>query len=300
LALPKQKIAVRPESEPKLSTLVRKLLREANAEGVLPTPLDRLFEVARVKNIAELPDEEAFLKTLSDKVRGFFISAKQKLRGIADIRERASYVPSDPNNIGRERFAKGHELGHNVIPWHNVDPAYLDDNESLGPNAKGRFEHEANFFSSDVIFQGAGFRSRARDYTPNFNAIFKLAHYHGASRQATAWRFVEEQDEAIALLQYYSSKAIDEYGNPVLAIWRSVGSPEFNRRFPNVDTPHTLRTGHPWVAARDMSRICDGNEALLCDGQNTVFEWHSWWNSRALCVLIRRKPMLSVVGSLLR
>ncbi|MGH6714375.1 MAG: ImmA/IrrE family metallo-endopeptidase [Bradyrhizobium sp.] len=300
MALPKQKIAVRPESEPKISTLVRKLLREADAEGILPTPLDRLFEVAKVKNIAELPDEEAFLKTLSDKMRGFFISAKQKLRGIADIRERASYVPPDPNNIGRERFAKGHELGHNVIPWHGVDPAYLDDNESLGPNAKGLFEHEANFFSSDTIFQGAGFRTRSRDYTPDFNAIFKLAHDHGASRQATAWRFVEEQDEAIALLQYYSSKAVDEYGNPVLAIWRSVGSPEFLRRFPNIDPPMTLRTGHPWVAARDVNRVCSGNENLLCDGAHTMFEWHSWWNSRALCVLVRRKPLLSLVGGFLR
>jgi hypothetical protein len=300
LALPKQKIAVRPESEPKLSNLVRKLLREADAVDVLPTPLDRLFEVAKVKNIAELPDEEAFLKTVSDKVRNLFIGAKQKLRGIADIRARASYVPPDPNNKGRERFAKGHELAHNVIPWHSVDPAYLDDNESLGPNAKGLFEHEANFFSSDVIFQGSGFRTRVRDYAPNFNAIFKLAVDHGASRQATAWRFVEEQDEAIALLQYYGSKAVDEFGNPVLAIWRSVGSPEFNRRFPSIEIPSSLRTGHPWVAARDVNSVCDGNESICSDGHQVVFEWHSWWNSYALFVLIRRKPRLHLVGDFLR
>ena len=300
MALPKQKIAVRPKSELKLSGLVRKLLREADAVDVLPTPLDRLFEVAKIKNISELPDEEAFLKTLPGKVRDFFLSAKQKLRGIADLRERAAYVPPDPKNIGRERFAKGHELAHNVIPWHNVDPAYLDDNESLGPNAKGLFEHEASFFSSDVIFQGAGFLKRARDYAPDFNAIFKLADDHGASKQATAWRFVEVQDEAIALLQYYGGKAIDEHGNPVLVIWRSVGSPEFNRRFPTIDPPQMLRTGHPWVAARDVKRICDGNENLLCDGQPTLFEWHSWWNGSALCVLIRRKPMLHLVGNLLR
>ena len=76
MALPKQKIAVRPQSESKLSNLVRKLLREADAVDVLPTPLDRLFEVAKVKNIAELPDEEAFLKAVSEKVRNFFISSK--------------------------------------------------------------------------------------------------------------------------------------------------------------------------------------------------------------------------------
>ena len=117
MALPKQKIAVRPESEPKLSELSRKLIREADAAGILPTPLVRLFEVAKVKNIDELPDE-TFLQTLSGKAKGIFIAAKQKLRGIADIREKATYVPKDPNT-GRERFAKAHELGHQVIPWLN-------------------------------------------------------------------------------------------------------------------------------------------------------------------------------------
>lgn len=300
MALPKQKIAVRPDSEAKLAKLVRKLLREAGAEDILPTPLGRLFEVAKVKNIDELPDEEAFLKSLSKKVQNFFLSAKQKIRGIADLRERTSYVPPDPNNIGRERFAKGHELGHNVIPWHNIDPAYLDDDESLGTSAKGVFEHEANFFSSEVIFQGQAFQKRARDFAPSFSAIFQLAKETGASNQATAWRFVEEQDEAIALLIYYPSKAIDDEGNTVLTLWLSIGSPQFNRRFPEIDVPRAVRTGHPWVAARDFKKLFDGTVDLLNGGQSVTFEWHSWWNSRALCVLIRRKPRLSIVRDIIQ
>ena len=298
MALPKQKIAVRPESEPKLSELSRKLIREADAAGILPTPLERLLEVAKVKNIDELPDE-TFLQTLSGKAKGIFIAAKQKLRGIADIREKATYVPKDPNT-GRERFAKAHELGHQVIPWHEIDPAYLDDDESLGPSAKGIFEQEANFFGAETIFQGKNFRILARDYQPSFDAIFTLADRHGASKQSTAWRFVEEQDEALALLQYYPGNAIDEHGNSVLTIWRSVGSPEFTRRFPKLDVPRVIRTGDPWVAARDLNRLCDGNENLLVDGHGVAFQWIAWWNSYTLFVLLRRKPMLSLVGGILR
>ena len=81
MALPKQKIAVRPASETKISDLARKLIREADANGVLPTPIDRLFDIAKVTNIDALPDE-TFLQTLSASARGFFLSAKQKLRGI--------------------------------------------------------------------------------------------------------------------------------------------------------------------------------------------------------------------------
>jgi hypothetical protein len=298
MALPKQKIAVRPDSESKLSDLSRKLIREADAAGVLPTPLERLFEIAKVTNIETLPDE-TFFQTLSATARGFFLSAKQKLRGIADLRTRATYIPHDPNT-GRKLFVKAHELGHQVIPWHNVDPAYLDDNESVGPSATGVFELEANFFGAETIFQGKNFRDLARAYQPSIDAIFTLADQHGASKQATAWRFVEEQDEPIALLQYYPGNAIDEEGNQVLVIWRSVGSPEFNKRFTEIDIPRAVRTGHPWAAARDLNRGCDGNENLLVDGRGVAFQWIAWWNSYTLFVLLRRKPMLSLVGGILR
>jgi IrrE N-terminal-like domain len=298
MALPKQKIAVRPESESRISDLVRKLIRQADAEGILPTPLDRLSEIAKVINIGELPDE-TFLQTLSAEAKGFFRSAMQKLRGIADLRHRTNYVPRDPNT-GRELFVKAHELGHQVMPWHAIDPAYLDDNESLSPSAKATFEQEANFFGSETIFQGARFRTAARDYQPSFDAIFTLADQHGASKQSTAWRFVEEQDEALALVQYYPTSAIDQEGNRVLNVWLSVGSPAFNKRYAAIDVPVTIRTGHPWVAARDINRACDGNEVLDVGGHKVTFEWRAWWNGYVLLVLLRRKPMLSVVGGWLK
>lgn len=298
MALPKQKIAVRPASETKISDLARKLIREADANGVLPTPIDRLFDIAKVTNIDALPDE-TFLQTLSAGARGFFLSAKQKLRGIADLRTRATYIPPD-RHTGRKLFVKGHELGHQVLPWHNIDPTYLDDNESVGLSAKGIFEQEANFFSAETIFQGKNFRDLAREYQPSVAAIFTLADKHGASNQATAWRFVEEQDEAVALLQYYPGNAIDEAGNRVLVVWQSVGSPAFNTRFAEIAVPLALRTGHPWVAARDYNRNCDGTENLLVDHQPIPFQWMAWWNSYTLFVLLRRKPMLSVVGGFLR
>src|SRR5262249_10138198 len=131
-------------------------------------------------------------------------------------------------------------------------------------------------------------------------AIFSLAAQHGASRQSTAWRFVEEQDEAVALLPYYPTNAIDDYGNRALNLWRPVGSSSFNRRYAGIDMPAIVRTGHPWVAARDLEDPCSGNEDLWVDGQKVAFEWHAWWNTYTLFVLLRRKPRLSVIGGLLR
>jgi hypothetical protein len=128
------------------------------------------------------------------------------------------------------------------------------------------------------------FAHRPRDCQPSFDAIFTLADRHGASKQATAWRFVEEQDEALALLQYYPSNAIDEHGNSVLTVWRPVGSPEFNRRFADIDLPQAFSTGHPWVAARDVDHPCEGTDNFYVDGRTVAFQWHAWWNTHApLC-----------------
>jgi hypothetical protein len=298
MALPKQRIVVRPDSEQRIADLARKLLREADAAGILPTPIEQLYDKAKLVNVSELPDE-AFLSTLTAKARGIFIRAKQKLRGIADIRERVVYTPGDTRSV-RVRWVKFHELGHQVLPWHSIDSAYLDCDEQLSPAAKILFEQEANHFGSEVMFQGQSFRTRVRDYHPNFDAIFSLADLHAASRQATAWRFVEEQDEALALVQYYPGSAIDELGNIVLNAWCSVGSPEFNRKFGDIDLPTTLRTGHPWVAARDFDKLFNGTENFMVGGKPVAFEWHAWWNSYALLVMLRRKPLLGVVGSLIR
>jgi hypothetical protein len=186
-----------------------------------------------------------------------------------------------------------------TIPWHKLDAAYLDDTENLSPDAKVIFEQEANHFSADTIFQVDRFRTVARDYQPSFDAIFTLADRHGASKQATAWRFVEEQDEALALLLYYPTGGVDTHGNAVFTLWRSVGSPKFDARIAEIDIPLLLRTGHPWLAAYDQNRVCDGNEHLVADGHPVLFQWHAWWNSYALLVLLRRRPALHLVGSVL-
>jgi Zn-dependent peptidase ImmA (M78 family) len=288
----------RPESEARIASLVARLLREAEADGVLPTPIERLIDVARIENIDELP-EQKFFESLPAKARAIFQQTVQKLRGVADLRERAIYVRRDKNPF-RERFARGHELGHQVMPWHNVDPAYLDDAETLSANVKALFEREANFFSSQVIFQGDNFRSLARDHASSFEAIFQLADDHAASRQATAWRFVEEQDEAVALAQYYRSEAADQSGGRILRRWNVVASPNFRKRFIGLDLPAAISSDHEWARGLHSDVPPQGTIRLGVEGELVTFHWQAWWNNYAILVLLRRAPKLALVGKLLR
>jgi hypothetical protein len=291
----------RPEAATSISEIAEVALRRAGVVGTLPTPMDEIIAAAKLKGVT---DPEAFIRTfmagLQQGARAVFRSALQKLRGIADLREKAIYVPRDTNDR-RVLFAKGHEAGHQLIPWHNVNTAYQDDDLSLSPEAQECFDQEANFFAAEVIFQGGRFASRVRDYKASLEAAFQLADDHGASRHATLWRYVEEQDEAVSLAAYFPSRyTADQNGSRALCRGRVVGSPRFISKFASVDLPRQLPIGHPWAAARDLGTVCEGEMSLPCAEGPTDFQWQAWWNTYRLFVLLRRKPLLSLVGRLVR
>jgi Zn-dependent peptidase ImmA (M78 family) len=294
-----KQLIIRPDSATDISEIAERLLRQADARGNLPTPIDDLIEAAKVRQESDTEGTiHRFASMLDEGARSIFRSAFQKLRGIADMRQRAIYVPQD--KPPRALFAKSHELGHQVLPWQHVNttittPLYCDDDKTLSPEARALFDIEANFFASEVIFQGRSFTFRARDYQPSFDAVFLLADEHGASRESTLHRFVQEQDDAIAAVSYLPSKfETDSLGFPVLRAPRVIPSPKFLKKYSGVEWPDAIRSCHPWAAARDFSQIMDGCIDLNCDGQSMPFQWYAWWNSYRLLILVRRKPSISL------
>jgi hypothetical protein len=183
-----------------------------------------------------------------------------------------------------------------------VDPTYLDDDVTLSPFIQAKFEMEANFFASEVMFQGDRFRNLVLDYAPSFDAVFELADMHGASNQATIWRYVEEHDEALAVAQYYPTNIFDEHDKQVLGLWKVIPSPKFLKRYGNIILPSKIRTGDTWARARDCKDqdVCEGHDVFCCGEENVTFEWHAWWNTYTLFVLLRRRPSLGIVGKIFR
>ena len=275
--------------------LVERLLHKADAVDIYPTPMSRLFEVARITEVGSLPDPQSgFIKSLTQQGLNVFLSAMQKIRGIADMRERVIYVPRSDHDP-RILFAQGHiELGHQTMVWHNVNRAYEDTDLTLSPNVKAIFEQEANFFSAETIFKGKRFGRRARDYTVEFNSVFKLAVDHGASIQATTWGYIEEQDVSAAALYYYPNRfQIDDLGNSPFGLWKVVPSPKFKKLCDDgISVPAELKNGHPWLAALEGQMI-SGTDEIDCGVNGSIkFIWQSLWNTHALIVLLRRRPLL--------
>lgn len=289
----------KPDAAPSLTEIAENLVRRSGASGVLPTPVDDLIAAS---HLSQPVDPEPFIRSFMDRLQGgakeTFASALQKLRGIADLREKAIYIPADVKPA-RVKWVKTHELAHQVIPWHHVNTGYSDDDLSLSQDAQELFDQEANFFAGEVIFQGRRFRRVARDYTPSFAAVFKLADEHGASRHATLWRFVEDHDEQIAAVTYWPSHyAIDSAGYPVLRRGKTVASPSFLQKHHSVELPPELLHPHSWAVAREAGGVHHGEVALPTENGLIEFQWEAWWNSYTLFVLIRRRPALHLLSGL--
>lgn len=294
----------RPESSASIEQLAERLLQRAGVSGVIPTPIDELIAASKIEETKDLqPFVSRFLRHVAEGARASFVATLQRVRGIADLRERAIYVPSGNRRDRRRRFVQAHELGHQVIDWHSVNVGYRDDAISLRLNddTQELFDLEANCFASEVLFQGKRFKERVRDYAPSFDAVFQLADNHCASRQATLWRLIEAQDESIGVVAYWpSSYTVDANGYAVLRRGKLVASKKFLSKFTNLELPPTLSSNHVWLEARSGDAPCRGGITLSCDGTSERFEWQAWWNTYSLFIMLRVRPTLSLVGNLIR
>jgi hypothetical protein len=250
------------------------ILDATDARGVLPTPVDRLVEYADLVVSGDVH--------LTPKHHGFFTkslkilqSALQKAKGIIDIREKVIYL--DPSSTdGKKAFVKCHEVGHKVIPWQARTLLYVDDEMTLDSEVKDRFEREANFFASEVLFQGDRFEREARDLPLEVKSGIYLAKRYGSSVHAALRRFVRtnHRDCALLVIDYVNPK---DRSNTSLTLRSADCSTSFQKTWP-VDWPISLDYGCPatpdiragvrWGGGRWMIRTRSGQD---CDCRYQLF-----------------------------
>jgi hypothetical protein len=245
------------------------ILAASDAQGVLPTPVDRIVECADLVVSGDIH--------LEPKHHGFFTkslkvlqAALQKAKGIIDIREKVIYLDPTSTN-GKKAFVQCHEVGHKVIPWQAKTLLYVDDEMTLDPEVKDRFEREANFFASEVLFQGARFEREARDLPLEVKSAMHLAKRYGSSIHAALRRFVKTNHRSCALL-VINYVDVKNRSTTSLTLRSADCSLSFRKTCGPVDWPTILdlvcpatpdiRAGVRWGGGRWLVKARDGQD---CD-----------------------------------
>jgi hypothetical protein len=291
-----ERISRPPSSHERLTAIAEEVLREAGAFGTVPTPLDAVIESQGLARVEDAEAKvEAFLSSLPEDTAGTGERALSKLQGILDRREGQIWVSRDNDIVNAEKFPTAHEIGHDAIEWHGVNQSYLDDEETLSPAIRERFEREANFFAGELLFQGTEFRDRALSRRVSLSSALALAEKYETTYQSTAWRYAEVQECPILLAVYGRAEEEDKRGYSFFNLQRLHASEGFREEVSEPRLPRRLSSRHRWmetVTAGGSDDISEGGYELPLQGDTRMARWESWCNHYSLFVLLRCEPPL--------
>lgn len=228
-----------------------RLLRDASAYGRFPTPINDLMSAAKVTIVDDEILDEPMLRRIAERVRSTVSSglatiksAFSKVLGLFDARDRLVFLDKDLPTP-RVPFVSLHEAGHGQLPHQTQMYALMHDcDQTLDDEIRDLFEKEANFFASEVLFQGDVFTEAANDMDFGVKAAKALAKQFGASNYSTFRRFAKINGHACCLIAVDTDVLI---GAPASArrVRRIIASRSFEDRFdPNV-LAATITHGHP-------------------------------------------------------
>nr|VFJ74908.1 MAG: protein of unknown function (DUF955) [Candidatus Kentron sp. FW] len=118
---------------------------------------------------------------------------------------------TDIQNEGFQRFSIAHELGHYFLEGH---PEHVLDNghhaSHAGFSSSDHYELEADHFAASLLMPHRFFKVALGKYAPGLDAILEMADLCKTSLTATAIRYTELTDDAVAII--VSIGPIIDYG----------------------------------------------------------------------------------------
>ena len=156
-----------PDQYSRVRREAERVLREAGAMGVFPTPVESVMTAAKVKEVPDEVLDEGFLRRMRAKAEGSLKRALSKVLGLFDARGGLVFIATGINAV-RKTFIRLHETGHGFMAWQRKMYALVEDCEkSLSPEIADQFDREANVFASEVLYQLDTFSIEANDHEFN-------------------------------------------------------------------------------------------------------------------------------------
>lgn len=186
----------------RIRTYMLALLKRTDALDLVPTPIDRVMQVAKLVSAGEVTLSPEEKRKLRQRFGDLVDYVWNQLQGVIHFGAREIWVNPEMYPL-RKRFVYGHEIGHYVLPEHRELFAYLDDETRLRPDVHDLFERQANQAAIELLAQGDRLRQQADDSRLSMDLIDALAQRFAISLQATARRIVEETKQDCALAVSY-------------------------------------------------------------------------------------------------
>ena len=174
------------------------LLREAEALGKRPTPLEEIAQAARLVESGDLTLDLRDKERLTERFGRWVDLAWKRLQGTLDYRSSAYWVKPELHPM-KQRFVTSHEIGHAILPAHRETFAYIEDSSTLLPHARHLYEREANQAAVEILFQGGQLTDEVDASPITMQKICEDAMAFGASIVSTARYAAETSRKPVAV-----------------------------------------------------------------------------------------------------
>jgi hypothetical protein len=249
------------------------LLREADVDERLPTPVDDLVAAAGLLEDDDYVLSEAKIRQAPKEIRRLLRSAGRKIRGALDRRERILHVNPEIEVPAQRQFIRCHETMHDALPWQRDLLVLGYTGKTLASNIEFRFEQEANQGAAELLFQVDLLASIARDYPTDITTPILLEEMFGASIHSTFRRWVEQHPAAVCGIVLdpkpvsLSPLTFRRFEVVESVEWRDrFGPKRFPVRLSAASHPFIAPLGPPWPGAVDSrwaTTGIDGSPASL-------------------------------------
>jgi Zn-dependent peptidase ImmA (M78 family) len=271
-----------------IARLTDTLLRKADAEGRLPTPVEDIIAAAKLTEAEEALFSESILAGLPKHLAAAMRRVSGKVSAALDRKERVIYISSDVAHDGQRRFKQLHEVTHELLPW-QADTAYADNHLSLSWHTRVQFEQEANQGGAELLFQRTRFQAMAADYAVGFGGVLELADEFGASYHASFRRYVETHRAPIAGVVLECSPC--EPGELVYRRKEAMNSKAWSARYEPASTFPKKLVSPPYDFVNDIQKL--GGDSPLrstwgypnLSNETTMLDIEMWSNSYKVFVL---------------
>lgn len=200
--------------------------------------VDQLIEVHGYAQGSYNPNKQGVLGDLLSGVT-------KKIQALVSLRDKVILLSNDLHRA-RKPFAKGHELGHAVLPWHQ-DILYACDEHDLKPSARAQLEYEANEFASEILIPRELLAQVYTQYPISMETVLAIRNWSGASIESVANAYAKSHPQKCVLLVLEEKTKPD--GSVVLQLTRKVVSDPASKdimstltKQQEVDTSHVLYT----------------------------------------------------------
>lgn len=177
------------------------------------------------------------------------------LRGVLIVPEKQLFIRDDGYNK-RINYARGHELGHWFLSWHN-ELLYHCSEFDLSYATRIQMEMEANYFSKTLGFMNGLFNTNLADCNLSMQTIKNLSDRYDLSVESCLRAAVEDEQRSCALIVMNYSK--NQAGNYVFKTAYSYQSGPFTQRLGG-----KIKFNEIFEAGHEMTKIMnDENSNFL-------------------------------------